>query len=51
MMLTDLKSKDGSQLNGRPVVQAILSTGDSLKHGTVSFAIVSAPPVIDSNSG
>lgn len=33
--------------NGRPVVEGPVSAGDTLRLGTMYFAIVAAPPVID----
>jgi hypothetical protein len=50
MALTDLRSKGGSQVNGRPVVEAPVSTGDTLRLGTVDFSIVAAPLLIDAGS-
>jgi Inner membrane component of T3SS, cytoplasmic domain len=43
LTLTDLNSKGGSQVNGRLIVEAPASAGDTFRLGTVDFAIVAAP--------
>ena len=44
LTLSDLKSKSGSHVNGRPVVEATIAPGDELVLGGVAFRVVAMSP-------
>jgi pSer/pThr/pTyr-binding forkhead associated (FHA) protein len=40
LVVTDLKSRNGTEVNGEPVLQAVLDHGDELRFGDVAFTVV-----------
>ena len=51
LTLSDLKSKSGSHVNGRPVAEATIAPDDELVLGGVSFRVVATPPEASAGDG